>query len=303
MILSKKLLLIVNPRAGKCKGEKELCELLKIFQCNDFLSTVLLTEKSGDACTFVAEYGTMHDLIVCIGGDGTFSEVVAGMIGGKVKKPVGYIPAGSTNDYGASLGLSSDIRDAAYDIVNGKTKHFDIGLYNDQPFSYVAAFGTFAKVSYSTPQELKNIWGHFAYILEGIRELPSLRPEHMQIVIDEEEIEGDFILGLISNTLSVGKILRFRPDEVDMNDGYLETTLISMPSSPKELSDTIQAICTQSYSDCSNIIFRRCREIRIHSKQGGYWTLDGEYASSCENTVIKGLHNAIELIVPCFPKS
>lgn len=298
MIQPKQLLLIVNPRAGKCKGEKALPELLKIFQSNGFLSTVLLTEKSGDACTFVTKYGAMHEMIVGVGGDGTFSEIVAGMVGGKVKKPVGYIPAGSTNDYGASLGLSSDIYDAAYAIVNGKTKHFDIGLYNDHPFSYVAAFGTFAKVSYSTPQELKNLWGHFAYILEGIRELPSLRAEHMQFDIDGEKIEGDFILGLISNTLSVGKILRFRPNEVDMNDGYLEATLISMPSSPKDLSDTIQAICTQSYTDCSNIVFRRCREIRIQAKQDVYWTLDGEYASSYENTVIQGLHNAIEIIVP-----
>lgn len=298
MIEMKKMLLILNPRAGKCKGSKMLPELLTLFQENGYLPTVLQTGKSGDATEFALRYGNDHDLIVCIGGDGTLSEVIAGVVKGHVSKPIGYIPAGSANDYGSSLGLSSDLLDAARDIFNGKSEFFDVGLFNGETFAYVAAFGAFAKVSYSTSQDMKNVCGHFAYVLEGLRNLHTIKSNHMEIEIDGEQLEGDFILGMISNTLSVGKMLRFKPDEVMMNDGLLEITLISMPNSPKALSDTIQAVSTQSYTNCSNITFRRGRQIRILTKDHTYWSLDGEYAPDNEITEILSLPQAIQIIVP-----
>lgn len=293
-----KLLLILNPRAGKCKGSKMLPEILNIFQASHYLPTVLQTGKSGDATEFVLRYGNSYDLIVCIGGDGTLSEVISGVISGNVFKPIGYIPAGSANDYGSSLGLSADLLLAAQDIVTGRPEHFDIGLYNGHPFVYVAAFGTLAKISYSTSQDIKNICGHFAYVLEGVRNLHTLHSEHMIVEIDGETIEGDFILGLISNTLSVGKLLRFNPTQVLMNDGLLEITLISTPASPKELSDIVQAVSTQSYSNCSNIIFRTGRRISIHTHSPTCWSLDGECAQNDEYTEIEIVPNAIQMIVP-----
>ena len=298
LIKGNKMLLIINPRAGKCKGNKVLMEILRIFQRSGFLSTVMVTEKSGDAAEFVIQYGNQHDLIVCIGGDGTLSEVIAGIVKGEIAKPIGYIPAGSANDYGSSLGLSSDLYTAAYDILNGSPEPFDIGLYNNKPFAYVAALGTFAKVSYSTSQDMKNVCGHFAYVLEGIRNLHTLRSEHMVFDIDGERIEGDFILGMISNTLSVGGLLRFNPQQVMMDDGYLEIMLVSMPSSPKDLSDIIQAVSTQSYSGCSSIIFRRGQQISIHSKEQTSWSLDGEYTQDYENISITIVPKAVQIVVP-----
>ena len=293
-----KLLLILNPRAGKCKGEKMLAEILGIFQQNGFLSTVMITGKSGDATDFTIRHGNDHDLIVCIGGDGTLSEVIAGIVKGGICRPIGYIPAGSANDYASSLGLSADLLTAASDIATGKTVSLDVGLYNSKPFAYVAAFGAFARISYSTSQDMKNICGHLAYVLEGIRNLHTLHPEHMIIDIDGESIEGDFILGLISNTLSVGKLLRFDPNQVLMDDGFLEVTLVSMPDSPKGLSDIVQAVTAQSYSDCNNIIFRTGKKISIHAKEPTYWSLDGEYARSFEYTDIISVPKAIRIIIP-----
>jgi len=287
----------VNPKAGKCEGIKRLQEVLRVFQHAQYLSTVLLTEKSGDAAEFAMQYGNEHDMIVGIGGDGTFSEIVSGMVSGKIDKPIGYIPAGSANDYGSSIGLSNDVYTAACDIVNGRSQWFDIGLFNERPFVYVAAFGSFAKVSYQTPQDLKNLFGHAAYILEGVREFP-LRSEHVAMEIDGEKIEGDYILGFISNTLSIGKIIRFSPREVLMNDGYLEIVLVSMPSNPKDLSEIIQALSTQSYSGCRNIVFRRGKKIRIQASDEMSWSLDGEYAQSKEESVVSIVPNAIRVMVP-----
>ena len=294
----KKLLLILNPKAGKCRGVKQLPELISLFQENGFLPTVLLTAKSGDASEFALHFGSDHDLIVCVGGDGTLSEVISGVVRGNVSRPIGYIPAGSANDYGSSLGLSADLLTAAGDIITGRPAGFDVGLYNGQPFVYVAAFGTLAKVSYSTSQDVKNLLGHAAYVLEGIRNLPSLQSCHMEIEIDGEPIEGDFILGLISNTLTVGGLLRFDPAQVMMDDGLLEIMLISMPSSPKEFTDTIQAVSTQNYTNCSSIIFRKGQRISIRSLDQTDWSLDGEYARSRERTEILSVPNAIQIIIP-----
>lgn len=298
MLHKNKLLLILNPRAGKCEGFKRLPEVLNAFQQHGYLSTVLLTEKSGDAALFAKHYEKDYDLIVCIGGDGTFSEVMSGMVNNRSHKPIGYIPTGSSNDYGFSLGLTTNLNQAIHDIVTGKPQYFDIGLCNGKPFAYVAAFGAFVKTSYSTSQDLKNLLGHFAYVLEGIRELRSLRSEHIRIETDGEILEGDYILSIVSNSLSVGRILHFNPEEVEMNDGFMEIMLISMPSSLWDLSGIIQAISSQEYSSCNSILFRRSKRIKITTQNSIAWSLDGEYMQGSIETTIEILHNAIQVILP-----
>lgn len=174
----KSIVLIVNPKAGRCKGVKQLSGITQTIQEKGYLPIVLLTRKPGDARRFAYEHGDEVEVVCCVGGDGTFSEVVSG----KHSTPIGYIPAGSTNDYASSLGLSLNLHVAASDAVDGFSQSFDIGMLNGQPFAYVAAFGMLAKVSYSAPQDLKNILGHFAYVLEGICDLHSLRTEAMAII-------------------------------------------------------------------------------------------------------------------------
>jgi len=298
MNLVKSLLLIINPRAGKCKSVKKISEILRIFQCGGFLSTVVLTEKAGDAKQLVTDHAQNYDLVACIGGDGTFSEVVSGMIEGKNSRIIGYLPAGSANDYGTSLGLSMDLCNAAYDMINGEPKPFDIGFFNNRPFAYVAAFGAFAKVSYSTSQDLKNVLGHLAYVLEGLKDLQSLRPEHVRLELDGETLEGDYILGIISNTISIGGILHFNPNEINLNDGYLELLLISMPSNAWDFSQLIQALSLQSYTECASVTFRRAREIRLYANAQMPWTLDGEYTQGADEIHITTCSDAIQVIVP-----
>jgi len=236
--------------------------------------------------------------VACIGGDGTFSEVVSGMVEGENSCIIGYLPAGSANDYGASLGLSTDLCNAAYDIINGEPQPFDIGLFNGHTFAYVAAFGAFAKVSYSTSQDLKNVLGHLAYVLEGLKDLQSLRSEHVRLELDGESLEGDYILGMISNAISIGGILRFDPNQINLNDGYLELMLISMPANAWEFSQLVQALSSQSYTECSAITFRRARKIRLLADAQMPWTLDGEYMQGSSEILITNSSSAIQVIVP-----
>lgn len=297
----KQVLLILNPRAGKCKGSKKLSDILEILQKGGCITTVMITGKAGDARRYACEYCGAYDIVVCIGGDGTFSEVVSGIVSGHHDIPIGYIPAGSANDYASSLGLSFDLCVAARDIVSGMPKYYDIGRFNQQPFAYVVAFGSFAKISYNAPQDLKNVLGHFAYILEGIKDLHNLHPEHVRIETDEEQFEGDYLLGIFSNAMSIGGLLRYDKEMIGLNDGYLELMLIEMPTTPWEFSQMIQAMSNREYNQSSRIIFRRSKRISIHTDAIIPWTLDGERAEADNDVDICNVPNAIQVIVPMLP--
>lgn len=294
----KRIVLIVNPKAGKCKGVKHLGEITQAIQDQGYLPIVLLTHKSGDANRFAYEHGNEVEVVCCVGGDGTFSEVVSGMVAGNHRTPIGYIPAGSTNDYASSLGLSRNPHVAASNAVDGFSQSFDIGMFNGQPFAYDAAFGTLAKVSYSTSQDLKNMIGRYAYFLEGVCNLYGLRAETMAIDTETEHIEGKYLFGSISNTTSIGGILKFDSGEVKLNDGYLELLLISKPSSPLEFIQLVQALSTRSYSESRCVIYRKCKHVRIISQNLIPWTLDGERAKESNFVEIENIPNVIHVMVP-----
>lgn len=298
----KKMLLIINPRSGRCKGMKKLGEIVRIAQSRDYLPTVLITGKAGDARDFARDLGGTADLVACVGGDGTFSEVVAGMIDGGHTTPLGYIPAGSTNDYAASLGLAKKMETAAQDMFDGVEKTFDAGRQNGQSFTYVTAFGMPAKASYGAPQKLKNLLGHFAYILEGIRDLHTLKAEHARITVDDEVLEGDYLMGTISNTTSIGGILQFNPDDVLLNDGYLELMLVAKPSSLGELSALVGAITKKRYTDCACITFRKSKHIRIDADDPMPWTIDGEYMPDGREAEVEAVPAAIRVMVPAVSR-
>ena len=294
----KRMMLIVNPKAGKCRGVKRLSDMIQTIQDHGYLPTVLLTGKNGDARRFAHDHGGGAEVVCCAGGDGTFSEVVAGMVEAQHHAPIGYIPAGSVNDYASSLGLSLDLCQAASDAVDGVAQSFDIGSLNGRPFAYVAAFGSLARVSYSAPQDLKNVLGHFAYVLEGICDLHMLRAQSVSIDTDDEHIEGEYLLGTISNSTSIGGILRFDSSEAKMDDGYLELLLISMPATMWELAEIVQALSTRSYSGCRCITYRKSRKVSIVSDSPLPWTLDGEYADDSRCAEIENIPNAIRVMRP-----
>lgn len=292
----KKLFFVLNPYAGTKKANKALTEILSVFCRAGYNVSVHITQNQGDAQKVVARRAEEMDLIVCCGGDGTFNETVAGVMESGVDVPIGYIPAGSTNDFATSLGLAMEPVKAAEQIVAGKQELFDVGSFNGRHFTYVASFGAFTKASYETPQNVKNALGHAAYILGGIQELSQLRNKvHMRLVLDEEAVEDDFIFGAISNSTSVGGILRLDPKQVDMQDGMFEVLLVRFPRDLAEVADCIQAVQKQTYN-CKMMTFRSTRKIEITAEKGTTWTLDGEKEPGSEKIAVENLHHAIRIV-------
>lgn len=294
--MNKRNLIIMNPCSGKKRANKYLTDIVDIFTNGGYMSTVLTTTKRGDGTLYAAEYGAEFDLITCIGGDGTFNEVVAGLLENDKRVPVGYIPAGSTNDFASSLKLSSNITVAARDIVSGEEVPLDIGSFNGRKFSYIASFGAFTQASYSTPQNVKNMLGHLAYILEGVTSLTSIKPEHMRIEADGVVYEDDYIFGAISNSTSVAGILTLNPEYVDMSDGMFELLLVKSPKNLLDLTEIVHMLTTQNYNS-DKLVFVNSKEFVIKSSQDVAWSLDGEYQEGCEEILIENLHHAIDVVI------
>lgn len=221
--------------------------------------------------------------------------MVSGLLENDKKVPIGYIPAGSTNDFASSLGLSSDIMKAAQDIVKGEAISLDIGSFNGRKFSYVASFGAFTQTSYSTPQSVKNMLGHLAYILEGVTSLTSIKPQHLKIEAGGAVYEGDYIFGAVSNSTSLAGILTLNPRYVDMGDGLFELLLVNMPKNLIELTETIYVLSTQKY-ESDKLTFINSGEFKVWASEDMAWSLDGEYQQGCGEIVISNLHHAIDLI-------
>ena len=291
----KKLLLIVNPYSGQKKAAKLLPEIIAMFNRADYTVQVYITAGPGDATVEVARVCRDVDLVVCCGGDGTFNETLAGILESGLNTPIGYIPAGSTNDFASSLKLSSDILEATQDIIVGTPVAYDAGKFGQRYFSYVASFGAFTRTSYATPQGIKNALGHTAYVLEGIQELSQIRKEHIKMIIDGEEVEDDFLFGAICNSTSIGGILTLDPEQVDMGDGLFEVMLVRMPRSFAELSECLRAVQSQDYN-CEMITFRSASHIRVEADPTMDWSLDGEREEGHETVEVENLHHAIHLV-------
>ena len=294
--MDKKNLIIMNPFSGKREANKYLTDIIDIFTKGGYMTTILTTTERGDGTVYASRYVGEFDLITCIGGDGTFNEVVAGLLDSGERVPVGYIPAGSTNDFANSLKLSTNILKATEDIVKGRLKTLDIGSFNGRKFSYVASFGAFTQTSYSTPQSVKNMLGHLAYILEGATSLTSIKPQHLKIEANGMPYEDDYIFGAISNSTSLAGILTLDPQYVDMNDGLFELLLVRSPKNPIELAEIVYMLTTQNY-ESNKITFVNADSFTIYADENMDWSLDGEYQEGCERIEIENLHNAIDIVV------
>ena len=293
----KRALIILNPCAGTKQANKSFVDIIDIFCRAGYEAVVMTTEKRGDGTEFARSRAKDFDLVVCIGGDGTFNEVIAGVIESGEDVPLGYIPAGSTNDFANSLSLSKNVVQAAHDIVTGVPRSLDIGCFNGSYFSYVASFGAFTRASYEAPQSVKNALGHLAYILEGIKDIPSIRPEKIRLKMEQGVYGGDYLFGAVSNSTSVGGILTLSDELVDMNDGMFEVLLIKSPANILELNQILLALTKQNYQS-PMISFFNSKEVEITADPSMPWTLDGEYQEGSEAITIKNLHGAIRLMVP-----
>lgn len=289
-----RLLLIVNPCAGTKRIVRYLPDILQLFRTNGYETTVYMTAERGDGTHIVQTRGVDFDRIICAGGDGTFNEVIAGILKAGLTTPIGYIPCGSTNDFASSLHLPKTIMKAAHCAVEGAPISVDVGQFAERYFSYVASFGAFTKASYSTPQSVKNALGHLAYILEGIKDIPTIRPIHLSLEVNGMLLEDDYIFGAISNTTSVGGVLTLDESLVDLNDGMFELLLIKSPADIIELNECVRALSTQDYQS-RMITFLSTSRLHIASQEPIDWTLDGECAANITEADILNLMSAINL--------
>ena len=286
--MAKTLMLIVNPRAGRSRSLAPLLNAISLFSEADYLVSLRQTTGQGDATRFVRENGAAFDRIVCYGGDGTLNETVTGLMDLPVPPPLGYIPGGSTNDFAASLHLSDQPAEVAKQILDSSGKKLDVGTFNGRPFVYVASFGAFTKASYSAPQSAKNDLGHLAYILEGVKDLSTLRPYEATVTADGETFSGSFLFGAVTNATSVGGLMKLPEDQVVLDDGRFELLLIPNPKSPLDLQALLRSLLLQDYTG-DGVIFRHASDIVVETPESFPWTLDGEYGPGQERIEIHNL--------------
>ncbi len=299
VFVDKKLLFIVNPRAGKTKSRAPLFDAVSIFSDAGYLVRVAETRRQGDAASFAARYGAEYDLVVCHGGDGTLSETVNGImrLPREKRPPLSYLPGGSTNDFAASLSIPSEPAVAAQSAMRLLPRELDVGIFNRQSFVYVASFGAFTRASYTAPQDVKNMFGHFAYLLEGVKDLDTLCPYRMTITADGETFDGEYLFGAVCNSTSIAGLMKLSPDKVDMSDGQFELMLVPVPKTPLALQRTIRAIVYKEYETGGALIFRHVRRVTAESDGSIPWTLDGEYAPGTPMIEINIENSGIRMMI------
>ena len=296
--MARRMLVVRNPRAGSFISQNSFLEAAGVIFKSDCNVYVYSTQGRGDATRIVAEEGTGYDCIVAFGGDGTLNEVINGLMRLEKRPVLGYIPAGTTNDFAAGLGLSRNPMKAAATVLEGVEQALDVGLFcEERYFSYVASFGTFTKASYSAPQDAKNILGYAAYLLEGIKTLSDVRPYALRIRAGEEELEGDFIFGAVSNALSVGGLVKFDSAMVDLSDGLFECIMIRNPQSLADLQRIIYDLATHHY-DSDLILYRKAEEVTVSCGEAIDWTVDGELGGSKTEARVRCCRHAIRILRP-----
>lgn len=295
--MGQRMLFIYNPRAGKAQIRSNLLDIIDIFVKAGYEVTAYPTQAAGDAVKAVQERREGYDIVVCSGGDGTLDEVVSGMMKCDEKLPIGYVPAGSTNDFANSLRIPKNMIKAADVVVNGRNFACDIGTLNNNNFIYVAAFGIFTDVSYETNQDVKNVLGHAAYLLEGVRRLPMVRSYALKVSYEDQVIEGEFLYGMITNSFSVGGFRGITGKDVLLDDGLFEVTLIRKPTNPLDLNNIIVALVDKRVKSEYIYTFKTpC--LTVESEEAVSWTVDGEYGGDHLKAVIENKQKVLSIKVP-----
>ena len=296
--MDKKLLFIVNPHAGRAKSRAPLFDAAAIYSEAGYLISVRETRRRGDATRLVESLGGAFDLVVCHGGDGTLNETVNGLMAlpAERRPQVSYLPGGSTNDFAASLSISAEPAVAAQSAMRLRPRRLDVGKFDATHFVYVASFGAFTRTSYSVPQDVKNVFGHFAYILGGVRDLDTLRPYRMKLTADGETFDGEYLFGAVSNSTSIAGLMKLSPEDVGFNDGVFELLLVPVPKTPAQLQALAGALMNQDYGG-AGLIFRHVRGVVAETEENIPWSLDGEYVPGAPRVEISIEDGGIEMLL------
>ncbi len=291
----KKMLFVYNPMAGKEQIKNKLSDIIRVLCDADFDITIFATKGPGDATEIVARRGEAFDYVVCSGGDGTMNEVASGIMQLEKKPICGYIPAGTVNDFASSLKIPKIMKRAAQLIAQGTVFRCDIGQFNDRYFTYVSGFGAFTEVSYQTPQEWKNALGKAAYFIEALKHITKIKVHRMRVEFDDQVIEDDFILGLVSNSVSVAGYKAYSKMDIMMDDGLFEVLFIKSIRNPLELQATLNALLSKKF-DCDRMLQFRSSRIKITSEDDVQWTLDGEDGSVCKQVTMVNHQYALPIL-------
>ena len=301
----KKALFILNPNSGKGLIKNHLLDITDILVKAGYEVNVHPTQERGDAAKVMAERGKKYELVVCSGGDGTLDEIVTGMVRSGFKTTIGYIPSGSTNDFAKTLKLPSSMKKAAEVVAKGNVFKCDIGRFNEDVFIYIAAFGIFTEVSYETPQEMKNVLGHMAYLLEGVKQIPKIKSYALKVSYvsedgSEETISGEFIYGMVTNSQSIGGFKSIAGNvfkgEIDLNDGLFEVTLVKVPKNPIELNSILAALAIADI-DTEYMYSFKSGKMTFEFEEKTAWTLDGEYGGKHSRVELLNDKEAMDIIV------
>ena len=300
--MSKKLLFLFNPQAGKGAIRDHLLDIITTFSDAGYELNVQTTRYSGHLVELIAEKAAGYDLLVTSGGDVTLNETINGLLRNGLPLPVGYIAAGTINDFATTLKLSKNMSHAAKGIVNGSVFSCDVGIFQDRYFSYVAAFGAFTDVAYQTPQNTKNLLGKAAYVLEAIGRLPTLKTYRMRFEYDDQVIEDEFLFGMVSNSISVGGMPLNKNRSVSMNDGLLEVLLVKKPTLPFDVEAAISSLQTLD-GDSPFFYSFKVKQLRVVTlgESNVPWTLDGEYGGNDRDITIDVAPQALNILVPNDP--
>lgn len=294
---TRKLLFLVNPQAGKAAIRGQLLRIVDTFVRAGWMPTIYTSQRAGELPALVAREAPNYDLVVCSGGDGTLNETLNGLMHLERRPPLGYIPAGTTNDYASSLGIPKIMLKAAQAAVDGVPVSVDVGKFGERFFAYVAAFGAFTDVTYVTPQHIKNSLGRLAYLVEGAQRLSSLKTYPLHLEYDGGETDGEFLVGLISNSSYVAGLPVGRWIDASMSDGLLEVTLVRKPNLMIELTRVASNLLLGEL-DPELIFSVKTKRLRITSPEPIPWTLDGEYGGSPSEVTIENLYRALTIHLP-----
>ena len=292
----KKLLMIVNPSAGRSKSRGPLFDAAAILSQAGYLISIHNTVCAGDAAETAAREGEHYDVIVAVGGDGTLNEVVSGVLRLEHPPALGYLAQGSTNDFASSLHISTKPAAAAAAIAQATPRQLDIGQWNGRHFVYVASFGAFTRSSYAAPQAAKNALGHFAYILEGMKDLNTLRPYRIRLTADGEVLDGEYLFGAVCNSTSIGGLMKLDPERVVLDDGKFELLLVPNPRTALDLQNLVMALLNQQY-DSGGLVFRHVSTLHLETAEDLPWSLDGEYAPSAAVVNIQNHQAALRVLL------